>query len=223
VVVDVADEAMVAAALARCDTGAHPVDVLVNSAGILQSTRAPSEVSMREWDLTLRVNLRGTYLCAAAFGTRMAARGRGAIVNVASVAGMHAGPLHAYGPGKAAVIHMTQCMAAEWGPRGVRVNAVSPGFTRTPALDRGIDMGAIAETQMKSAAALGRLIDAEEIAHAIGFLASDLASAITGINLPVDAGYLVATPWTAYGGLRRPEPTAAAPSATPPTPRARPV
>jgi NAD(P)-dependent dehydrogenase (short-subunit alcohol dehydrogenase family) len=85
----------------------------------------------------------------------------------------------------------------------VRVNAVSPGFTQTPALEKGITTRTLETGAMTTHAALGRLIEPREIANAVAFLASNRASAITGINLPVDAGYRVATPWASYGGLRR--------------------
>jgi NAD(P)-dependent dehydrogenase (short-subunit alcohol dehydrogenase family) len=186
-------EALVAAVQARCGVP----NVLVNSAGVLQRTLPPEELSLREWDFVARIDLRGTYLCCARFGAAMAQRGSGAIVNIASVAGMGSGPA------KAGVINLTECLAAEWGPKGVRVNAVSPGFTHTPALEKGITTRTLETGAMTTHAALGRLIEPREIANAVAFLASDRASAITGINLPVDAGYLVATPWASYGGLRR--------------------
>jgi NAD(P)-dependent dehydrogenase (short-subunit alcohol dehydrogenase family) len=179
-----------------------PVTILLNCAGVLQRTLPPDQLSMKEWDLVHNIDMRGTYLCCAVFGSGMAERGRGAIVNIASVAGIVSGPLHSYGPAKAAVIHLTRCLAAEWGPRGVRVNAVSPGFTKTPALDRGIEKKTMDVDSMVQASAMGRLVEADEIAAGACFLASDLASAITGVNLAVDAGYLVATPWIGYGGLR---------------------
>lgn len=200
---DVGDEASVDALVAAVQTQCGTAQVLVNSAGVLQRTLPPEELTLREWDHVARIDLRGTYLCCARFGAAMAQRGSGAIVNIASVAGMGSGPLHAYGPAKAGVINLTECLAAEWGPKGVRVNAVSPGFTHTPALDKGIATHTLAPQAMTANAALGRLIEPREIAQAVAFLASAAASAITGINLPVDAGYLVATPWASYGGLRR--------------------
>lgn len=178
--------------------------MLVNSAGVLQRTLPPGKLQLKEWDIIARIDLRGTWLCCEAFGVPMAARGRGAIVNIASVAGMRSGPLHSYGPAKAGVIHLGECLAAEWGRAGVRVNTVSPGFTWTPALQKGIATRTLDERLMIEASALGRLVRAEEIAAAVAFLASPLASAITGVNLPVDCGYLVATPWAGYGGLREP-------------------
>jgi len=200
VALDVGDDASVDAAVAAVEAQCGGPHVLVNSAGVLQRTLPPEELTLREWDFVARVDLRGTYLCCARFGAAMARRGGGAIVNIASVAGMGSGPLHSYGPAKAGVINLTECLAAEWGPKGVRVNAVSPGFTHTPALDKGMATRTLA---MADNSALGRLIQPREIAHAVAFLASAQASAITGVNLPVDAGYLVATPWASYGGLRR--------------------
>lgn len=204
VALDVGDEAGIDAALASIERMAGAIEVLVNSAGVLQRPLPPGELTMKEWDLVARVDLRGTYLCCAAAGTRMAARRRGSIVNIASVAGMRSGPLHAYGPAKAGVISLTQCLAAEWGRSGVRVNAVSPGFTRTPALAKGVDKAVLDPDEMAGASAIGRLLEAKEVAAAVCFLASDLASGITGVNLPVDLGYLVATAWQSYGGLRPP-------------------
>jgi len=176
--------------------------VLVNCAGVLQNPLPPGKLTIREWDLVTGVDLRGTYLMCAAVGQRMAQRSEGSIVNIGSVAGMRSGPLHAYGPAKAAVIALTECLAAEWGRHGVRVNTVSPGFTQTPSVGKSMGLGILDRDVLVQATALGRLINVEEIAAAVGFLASPLASAITGANLPVDAGYLVATPWQAYGGLR---------------------
>jgi NAD(P)-dependent dehydrogenase (short-subunit alcohol dehydrogenase family) len=138
------------------------------------------------------------------FGLPMVAARRGAIVNIASVAGMRSMPMHAYAPAKAAVISLTQCLAAEWGPAGVRVNAVSPGFTRTPGLQAAIDRGERDPANLIAMSAMGRMVEGEEIARAVSFLASDDASAITGINLPVDCGWLVTPSWSTYGGLRPP-------------------
>ncbi len=201
---DIGDDTAVEAAAAAIEADLGPVSVLVNSAGVLQRTLPPDQLAIKEWDFVVRIDLRGTYLCCAAFGKRMAERGQGAIVNIASVAGMRSGPLHAYGPAKAGVISLGECLAAEWGHRGVRVNTVSPGFTQTPALDKGISTGTLDAATMAKNSALGRLVRAEEIAAAVGYLASDLASGVTGVNLPVDVGYLVATSWASYGGLRHP-------------------
>lgn len=202
VFIDLGDEASVRAAASEIADRIGPVRVLVNCAGVLQRTLPPEELGMKEWDIVARIDLRGTYLACVAFGAPMAARGCGAIVNIASVAGMRSGPLHSYGPAKAGVISLGEGLAAEWGRKGVRVNTVSPGFTQTPALERGVAVGNLDATHMVASKALGRLVRPEEIAAAVAFLASDQASGITGVNLPVDAGFLVATPWMGFGGLR---------------------
>lgn len=199
--VDVADEAGVEDLAERVERALGPVDALVNSAGVIQMPLSPEALPLSSWDQVVRVDQRGTYVTCLAFGRRMAARGRGAIVNIASIAGMRSMPLHAYAPAKAAVISMTECLAAEWGRSGVRVNAVSPGYTRTPALQAAIDRGQRDATALENNSALGRMVEPEEIAKAVAFLAGADAAAITGVNLPVDAGWLVATSWQTYKGL----------------------
>jgi hypothetical protein len=101
-------------------------------------------------------------------------------------------------------IAMTECLAAERGPSQVRVNSVSPGYTRTPALQGAIDKGERDVSNLVNNAALGRLVEPVEIARAVAFLAGPDAAAITGVNLPVDCGWLVAGSWNSYGGLRSP-------------------
>jgi NAD(P)-dependent dehydrogenase (short-subunit alcohol dehydrogenase family) len=202
--VDVADEAALEAVARDVESELGPVEILVNSAGIIQVPLRPAELSMAAWDEVVRVDQRGTYLASVVFARRMLSRRRGSIVNIASIAGMRAMPLHAYAPAKAAVISMTACLAAEWGPSGLRVNAVSPGYTRTPALQDAIDKGERDVSLLARNAALGRLVEPEEVAKAVAFLTSPEASAITGVNLPVDCGWLAATPWNTYGGLRPP-------------------
>jgi len=179
-----------------------PASILITSAGVLQQPLPPEELPIEVWDQVVAVDQRGVYLSCVAFGKRMALRGSGAIVNIASVAGIRSMPLHAYAPAKAAVIGMTQALAAEWGRSGVRVNAVAPGFVMTPALQAAVDAGQRDPTALAENSAMGRLVGADEIARACSFLASDDASAITGITLPVDAGWLVAGSWHSYGGLR---------------------
>ncbi|MBR1282233.1 SDR family oxidoreductase [Bradyrhizobium sp. AUGA SZCCT0177] len=201
-VVDVGDETSVEACAEAIERECGPVDVLVNSAGIIQVPVRPHDLPMSAWDDVVRVDQRGTYVACLAFARRMIARKRGSIVNIASIAGMRSMPLHAYAPAKAAVIAITECLAAEWGPSGVRVNAVSPGYTLTPALKNAIDRGERDVSALTANAALRRLVDPSEIGRVVAFLASDAASAITGANLPVDCGWLAGTSWSTYGGLR---------------------
>ena len=201
---DVGDEAAVEACAARIEGELGPVEAIVNSAGIIQVPVRPAELPMSVFDDIVRINQRGLYLCCTAFGHRMVTRRRGAIVNIASISGMIAMPLHDYCPTKAAVISITECLAAEWGPVGVRVNAVSPGYTLTPAVQGAIDRGQRDPAQLTKSAALQRLVDPAEIATVCAFLCSPGASAVTGINVPVDAGLLCGVTWTQYGGMRMP-------------------
>lgn len=201
-VADVGDEHAVEACAATIERDCGPVDVLVNSAGIIQTPLRPHELPMARWDDIVRVDQRGTYVACVAFARRMIERRRGSIVNIASIAGMRAMPLHAYAPAKAAVIAITECLAAEWGPSGVRVNAVSPGYTLTPALKSAIDRGERDVSSLSANAALRRLVDPAEIARVVRFLTSDAASAMTGANVPVDCGWLAGASWSTYGGLR---------------------
>jgi NAD(P)-dependent dehydrogenase (short-subunit alcohol dehydrogenase family) len=184
------------------EAGIGPAAIVVTSAGVGQRPLPPEELRLSTYDRMIEIDLKGTYLTCLAFGRRMALRGHGAIVTIASITGMRSTPLHSYGPAKAAVISLTQGLAAEWGRSGVRVNAISPGYTLTPLLKDSIDKGLRDPALLSGNAALGRMVLPDEIARAAAFLASDEAEAITGINLPVDCGWLVTGSWDAYGGLR---------------------
>jgi NAD(P)-dependent dehydrogenase (short-subunit alcohol dehydrogenase family) len=201
--VDVSDQASVRAAARAIETKFGPVSGLVNAAGILGKMHVAEKIRIENWNREFDVDLRGTFLAAREFARFMLQRGRGSIVNIASIAGLVSAPAHAYAAAKAGVIQLTTTLAAEWGPRGVRVNAVSPGFTRTAALEAGMQSGVLDPTLMTQHAALGRLVEPAEIGRAIAFLIGPESSAITGINLPVDAGWLCGSPWEAYGGLRK--------------------
>lgn len=189
---------------ARIEAEVGSVDCLVNAAGIIQGAAVPPhELPLETYNRIFEVNLRGTHLVCTAFGTRMAARGKGAILNIASISGMRSTPLHAYGPMKAAIIGLTENLAAEWGRRRVRVNCLSPGPVLTPAMQDSFDKGLRDRKVMASTAASGEIATPVEVAAAALFLLSDEASAITGVNLPVDHGWLVANSWPTFGGLRQ--------------------
>lgn len=210
---DVAAPDAVEEAAARVARDLGPAGLLLNAAGIIQGdAMPPGELSFEVYDRVFAVNLRGTHAGCVAFGRRMAERGRGAIVNIASIAGIRSTPLHAYGPMKAAIIRMTENLAGEWGPAGIRVNCVSPGSVLTPALQAAVDRGQRDLGRIRAAAATGRVVSPADVAEAAAFLLSDRAAAITGVNLPVDHGWLVANSWASFGGLR---PATACPVAAP--------
>ncbi|TCS34044.1 NAD(P)-dependent dehydrogenase (short-subunit alcohol dehydrogenase family) [Paucimonas lemoignei] len=201
---DATDEHSIRDLAQRVEQEAGPVYGLVNSAGITQKPLPPEKFDLAEWDRVQNIDFRGSYIAALAFSEGMRARKRGAIVNISSVAGSSSMPLHSYAPAKAAVISMTQCLAAEWGPSGIRVNAVAPGYTLTPMLQEQIDRGHREVSGALQNTPLGRLVLPSQVADAVAFLLSERASAITGVNLPVDGGWLVGCTWDMYGGLRRP-------------------
>jgi NAD(P)-dependent dehydrogenase (short-subunit alcohol dehydrogenase family) len=199
--IDVNDEASVRDVHAAIIKKYGAIDGLVNSAGVIQKRETPDQLSMADWDFVVNTDMRGTYLCCAVFGSHMAEKKGGAIVNVASITSTSGVPLHAYAPAKAGVLSITQCLAGQWGHAGVRVNAVAPGYTQTPALQAAIDRGDRDQALLIKQAALGRMVQTNEVANGIVFLLSDQASAITGVSLPIDCGWLASVGWETYGGL----------------------
>jgi NAD(P)-dependent dehydrogenase (short-subunit alcohol dehydrogenase family) len=172
--------------------------VVVNCAGILQSGKRVLDQDLDEDETMWRVNYRGTLLGCQVFGRLMAAAGRGAILNVGSLASLAPLSLPAYTPGKHAVLALTQILAAELGPRGVRVNAVAPGYTLSDGLKAKIAKGERNPDAIKATTALRRFVDPRDVAEAALFLCSDRAASITGVTLPVDAGWLVQAPYAQY-------------------------
>jgi NAD(P)-dependent dehydrogenase (short-subunit alcohol dehydrogenase family) len=199
--VDVAEQASVDALAADVESTVGPVEVLVTSAGILQNATDIASFDLAEHDRVWAINYRGVYLSCRAFGPRMAARGRGSIVNISSTSAVDPMPLLAYGPSKAAVQNLTGALAVELGPDGVRVNAVMPGYVLTEAMQARIDAGKRDARSMAGHSALGRMVAPEDVAQGIFFLCSDAASCITGVVLPVDAGYLPALSYLHHPGL----------------------
>jgi NAD(P)-dependent dehydrogenase (short-subunit alcohol dehydrogenase family) len=173
------------------------IDVLVNNAGAGHPRAALADLGSDTWDAVFALNARGPFLCSKAFLPAMLARSRGAIVNVGSAAARGGrAMLGAYASAKHAVIGFTQSLAAEVGAHGIRVNAVLPGTTRTEALMRYLEEVAReqgvgveqAEAQYAARSPAGRILEAEEIADAILFLASDAARGLQGHCLDVNAG-----------------------------------
>ncbi len=191
---DVSDPDAVDRAVAAADAFGG-VDVLVNNAGIVGPAHPVLEMGEADFDQVLAVNLRGSFLGCRAAGRRMADRGSGSIVNISSIAGLRGSKSSAaYSASKAGLLLMTQTLAYELGPRGVRVNAVLPGVveTRMTTQDRSLASEAAAATIAK--VPLRRLGQPADIADAVVFLASDLASYVSGTSLVVDGGFIAAVP-----------------------------
>ena len=165
------------------------IDVLVNNAGIAGRRRPTTEQPLDHWQRVLNVNLDGPFLCCKHLGPHLIERRRGAVINIASIAGL-AGWANAasYGPSKSAVANFTQQLAAEWGPYGIRVNAIAPGFIASEWMQREIESGQVDPGPRIARTPLGRLGEPLDIALVAVFLASDLARFVTGVVLPVDGG-----------------------------------
>ncbi len=171
-------------------------DGLVNNAGI--SLIAPAEqTTAAQWQRVMNINLFGPFLLCRHLGVQMLERGRGSIVNVASVAGL-AGVSHrsAYNASKHGLIGLTRTLAAEWGGRGVRVNAVCPGWIKTEmdVADQG--SGAYSDADIVNRVPMARFAKVADVAEAIGFLLDGERSAfINGVSLPVDGGWTADASW----------------------------
>lgn len=168
------------------------LDILVNNAGIVRNTPA-EDTPDDDWRTVMDVNLNGVFWCTREFGKNMLRRGQGSVVATASMSGLisnHPQPQAAYNASKAAVIHLTRSLAGEWAARGVRVNAVAPGYTATPLTKRGLETPEWRDTWLGTTP-MGRLAEPSEIAPAVVFLASDASSFITGETIVIDGGYVV--------------------------------
>ena len=184
-------------ALDRLAGSLSRLDVLINAAGVLTENKPVDELSADEFRRNFEVNVLGTLNACQAFGGLLRASG-GAVVNVASQAALVSLPQQAaYTASKGAVAALTRSVAIDWAAHGVRVNAVAPGFTVTPMTEAFFENETFTQAATRRIP-IGRLLLADEIAGAIVFLASPLASAITGVVLPVDGGWTAgepALPW----------------------------
>jgi len=187
---DVRDEAAMAEAVSAVVAELGRIDLLVNSAGVAGGGPVHA-LAMEEWNRVLDVNLKGTFLACKHVLPHMLARTSGSVINIASVEGIEGFEGgSAYNASKGGVILLTRNMAMDYGRRGIRVNAICPGFIQTP-LAENVFGGALAEqlARVVEATQLGRLGQPEEIAGAALYLASDDASYVTGQSLVVDGGY----------------------------------
>jgi 3-oxoacyl-[acyl-carrier protein] reductase len=184
-VVDVTDRAAIDAMVAEVKAAWGRIDVLINNAGITKDARL-AKMTSAQFDSVIAVNLKGVFECTQAVADLMVTQGSGSIVNASSVVGLYGnfGQTN-YAATKAGVIGFTKTWARELGPKGVRVNAVCPGFIRTPILDTVPDA---VKQKMIEKVPLGRLGNPEEIASVYAFLASDDASYLNGAVIEVSGG-----------------------------------
>jgi NAD(P)-dependent dehydrogenase (short-subunit alcohol dehydrogenase family) len=187
---DVTDSSSVRAMVDAVVAKHGRIDCIVNNAGICRNTPS-EEVSDDEWRLVVNVDLDGVFLCCREVGKQMLSQGSGSIVNIGSMSGIivnHPQPQAAYNAAKAGVIHLTKSLAGEWSPRGVRVNAISPGYIATAMTKLGAENPVWREAWLRGTP-MGRLGEPHEVAAVAVFLASPAASFVTGSNVVVDGGY----------------------------------
>ena len=175
-----------------------PIEVWVNNAAILENPGKSTDKDMDEHDRVWALNYRGLYLCCRAVAPRMAERGHGCILNLASSTSFKASPLVAFGPSKVAVKSLTEVLAGELGPFGVRVNAVAPPATLSDEMKAGIEAGERNPETLDKDNAIPKVVLPEDVAEGIFFLCSEAAHAITGVTLPIDYGWLVGVTYKAY-------------------------
>jgi NAD(P)-dependent dehydrogenase (short-subunit alcohol dehydrogenase family) len=173
------------------DTAAQfgSLDILVNNAGVAPENPAEN-VREQDFDLTLAINLKGTFFASQAAGRLMIRQNRGCIINMSSQAGFVALPTESiYCMTKAAIAHLTKCLAVEWGKYNIRVNAVAPTFIHTPGTESALADPAFRNDVTERIAALHRIGEPMDVAGSVVFLASPAASLITGHTLLIDGGW----------------------------------
>ncbi len=184
---DVTDDEAVAETFGRLGS----LDVLVNNAGII-SRQPASEFDSAQWDREMSVNLGGVMRCSRAAFPLLAGSSHASIVNLASVGSTFGLPQRlGYSTTKSGVLGLTRTLAAEWGPHGIRVNAIAPGYIETQMMRSGFATGALDESRLLDRTPLGRFGTADEIAGAASFLVSADASFVTGTVLEVDGGITI--------------------------------
>ncbi|MFF8599997.1 SDR family NAD(P)-dependent oxidoreductase [Streptomyces sp. NPDC015232] len=196
VVGDVASETYVTRLAAQVRERFGRVDALVNNAGV--SLLTPAEhTTAEQWRRVLEVNLTGPFLLSRALGTLMLDAGRGSIVNIASIAGLHGvADRAAYNASKHGLIGLTRTLAAEWGGRGVRVNAVCPGWVKTEMDAEDQASGGYTDADIVERVPMGRFAAPGDIAQAVAFLADPARSGfVNGIAMPVDGGWTADASW----------------------------
>lgn len=190
-VMDVSSPQSVDDVFTQVSANVGPVSVLINCAGVIE--RAPAEdYDDRQWRHVLDTDLSGAFWCARAAARQMFGCGGGSIINIGSIASETGLAGRAsYTTAKAGLSGLTRTLALEWAHRGIRVNTVAPGWTRTEMVQSGFDNGTLTESALTARIPLQRLAEPQEIAAVAGFLASEAARYLTGQVIVVDGGYTI--------------------------------
>jgi NAD(P)-dependent dehydrogenase (short-subunit alcohol dehydrogenase family) len=171
------------------------IDGAFNSAGIADEVKPALDADIEIWQRCVDIHLRGSFCIARAAGREMVRQGSGSILLISSVNGVTGIPRrHAYGPAKAAIAQLARTLTCEWAAYGVRVNSLAPTYIATPMIDRLIAEGKLDLDRLEKRTPMGRIGSVKDVANAAAYLLSDLSQYVTGVNLPVDGG------WLAYGG-----------------------
>lgn len=187
--VDITDSAAVDRAVESTTAAFGGIDVLINNAGVSRVGDHTHELSDEIWNQSIGVMQTGVFFCSRAVGRKMIDQRKGAIVNISSIRGFSPNPGRlAYCAAKSAVIIMTQVMAAEWGPYGIRVNAVAPGVQATGMWKKEVALGLYEEQDYIDMIPARRIGDPREVGRLCAFLASDEAAYITGACVTIDGG-----------------------------------
>ncbi len=185
---DVSDTASLPAFVEEIESKHGAIDILVNNAGI-NMKKFLTEVSDEEFQHIIQTNVNGLFSLTREVAKKMIPRESGSIINITSMAAMYGiSDVTAYTSSKTAVLGMTRSLAVDLSPKGIRVNAIAPGFIDSPMLRKAFDSDPERERKVLSRTPMGSLGDAEDIGAAAVYLASDAAKFVTGVNLPVDGG-----------------------------------
>lgn len=197
---DVSDAKAVDAVAAKVEKDLGTARVLVTAAGLIPNTESILDMDMAAHDRMWQVNYNGTVHCCRAFGRQMVAARKGAIVTIGSINSRLPLPIPAYNMGKAVIERLTQLLSVELGRHNVRVNSVAPTYVMTPPLRAKVEAGQRDMNKIMGVHALDKLPEPKDIANGIAFLCSEQAAFITGILLPIDAGWLAGVSYRTYAG-----------------------
>ncbi len=175
------------------------IDILINNAGVTHPAVSILDLDLEFLDKVSGIDFKGVYLCSRRIGREMVRQQSGVVINISSVTALTPVPLVVYAPIKSAVLMLTQILARDWAQKGIRVNAIAPGYILTPLLQGMFDKGLRDPDIILSHIPMKKFIMPSDVADAAVFLCSEKARFITGVTLPVDAGFSCEGGWRAYG------------------------